>query len=230
MFALAQADSSVHHLNPHDYSRYSLGALLDEARLLLGRERTDAEGVERLVRCVKQQACIDDVQELIRSRSLSTRWDDSGALIVQGRLTPEQGELFLKALAHVKTVPAETSAGARDVPAETPADLTTVPAETSAHARNVPAETRLGPQRVPAETLHPETIRRLACDGGLVTLITNQTGDPLSVGRKTRAIPPATRRALVGSDRHCQYPGCSQEHYVEGHHIVHCANGGETPG
>ena len=280
----------------------------NEAELLKRAKRTDAEGVERLVRCVKQQACIGDVQEMIRSRSLSTRWDDSGALIVQGRLTPEQGELFLKALARaterlagseshrptdqtdsratddpdtywarradalvqvmadslnggasstpgdrhqvhvhvsaetlanastvpaetlapVKTVPAETSAGARDVPAETPADLKTIPAETSAHAKNVLAETLSGPKRVPAETLHPETIRRLACDGGLVTLITNPTGDPLSVGRKTRAIPPATRRALVSRDRRCQYPGCSQEHYVEGHHIVHWANGGET--
>ena len=27
------------------------------------------------------------------------RWDESGALVVQGRLTPEQGALFLEALA-----------------------------------------------------------------------------------------------------------------------------------
>ena len=83
-------------------------------------KRTDAEGVERLVRCVKQQACIDDVQELIRSRSLSTRWDDSGALIVQGRLTPEQGELFLKALARATEMLAGSeSRGAADDEVET---------------------------------------------------------------------------------------------------------------
>ena len=81
---------------------------------------------------------------------------------------------------------------------------------------------------VPAETLHPETIRRLACDGGLVTIIENAGGSPLSVGRKTRAIPPAMRRALLSRDRHCQFPGCTQHRYVEGHHIVHWAKGGET--
>ena len=115
-------------------------------------------------------------------------------------------------LAPAKTVPAETSAGARDVPAETPADLKTIPAETSAHARNVPAETLSGPKRVPAETLHPETIRRLACDGGLITLITR----PQPATRSVSAARPAryrqsTRRALVSRDRHCQYPGCSQQ-------------------
>ncbi|MGE0621812.1 MAG: DUF222 domain-containing protein [Pseudomonadales bacterium] len=68
-------------------------ALLDRAR------QTSAEGVEQIVRSLKQQESLEDVQALIRSRSLSTRWDETGALIIQGRLTPEQGEVFLKALA-----------------------------------------------------------------------------------------------------------------------------------
>ena len=53
-------------------------------------------------------------------------------------------------------------------------------------------------------------------------------GDPLSIGRKTRVIPPSMRRALVARDRHCQYPGCSHDRYVEGHHRVHWAQGGAT--
>jgi len=61
-----------------------------------------------------------------------------------------------------------------------------------------------------------------------VTIIENAKGSPLSVGRKTRAIPPATRRALLSRDRHCQFPGCTQDRYVEGHHVVHWAKGGET--
>ena len=90
------------------------------------------------------------------------------------------------------------------------------------------AGTSTDKNNVPAETLHPETIRRLACDGGLVKIIENAKGSPLNVGRKTRAIPPATRRALLSRDRHCQFPGCSQDRYVEGHHVVHWAKGGET--
>jgi len=36
---------------------------------------------------------------MIRSRALSTRWDEVGMLIVQGRLTLEQGKVFFQALA-----------------------------------------------------------------------------------------------------------------------------------
>jgi len=73
-----------------------------------------------------------------------------------------------------------------------------------------------------------ETLRRLACDGGLITVIKDAKGNPLSIGRKSRVIPPSMRRALVARDRHCQYPGCGHERYVEGHHMVHWAHGGET--
>jgi hypothetical protein len=94
-------------------------------------------------------------------------------------------------------------------------------------AENVSAETFS--VTIPAETpLHPETVRRLACDGGLLTIVEKDNGDPLNVGRKTRAIPPSTRRALLARDRHCRFPGCSHDRYVEGHHIVHWAHGGET--
>ena len=40
------------------------------------------------------------------------------------------------------------------------------------------------------------------CDAGLVTIIENKNGNPLNVGRKTRAIPPATGRALLSCGRH----------------------------
>ena len=59
MFALAQADSSVHHLNPHDYSRYSLGALLDEARLLLGQERALQYRLAAVLRELDTRAHLD---------------------------------------------------------------------------------------------------------------------------------------------------------------------------
>ncbi|TDJ26871.1 MAG: HNH endonuclease [Gammaproteobacteria bacterium] len=56
----------------------------------------------------------------------------------------------------------------------------------------------------------------------------NGQGEVLNVGRKTRVIPTAIRRALRARDGGCQYPGCSQSRYVDGHHIVHWADGGET--
>ena len=75
--------------------------------------------------------------------------------------------------------------------------------------------------------ISPETARRLACDAALVTLV-EKDGKPLSVGRRTRSIPPAIRRALLARDGRCQFPGCERRRFVDAHHIVHWARGGET--
>ena len=72
-----------------------------------------------------------------------------------------------------------------------------------------------------------ETARRLACDAAIVPLI-ERAGRPLSVGRKTRSIPPALQRALASRDRGCRFPGCTNHRTVDAHHIEHWANGGET--
>jgi hypothetical protein len=73
-----------------------------------------------------------------------------------------------------------------------------------------------------------ETARRLACDCSLVGLVENESGHPLNVGRKTRAIPQAIKRALQSRDGGCRFPGCTHTRFTEGHHVEHWANGGET--
>jgi len=73
-----------------------------------------------------------------------------------------------------------------------------------------------------------ETARRLSCDASLVAIIENEKGEPLNVGRRTRTIPPAIRRALNARDKGCRFPGCAFKRYVDGHHVKHWANGGET--
>ena len=78
-----------------------------------------------------------------------------------------------------------------------------------------------------------ETSRRLCCDAGVVHWLDKKDGkngdiEPLSVGRKTRTIPPAIRRALQRRDLGCRFPGCSCSRFVDAHHIVHWADGGET--
>ena len=77
-------------------------------------------------------------------------------------------------------------------------------------------------------SLPVETVRRLACDASIVTVLENEQGEPLNVGRKTRSIPPALRRALNARDRGCRFPGCSNTQYVDAHHIHHWSKGGET--
>jgi hypothetical protein len=73
-----------------------------------------------------------------------------------------------------------------------------------------------------------EAFRRLSCDGGLVAALHGGGGETLDIGRRTRAIPPAIRRALWLRDRGCRFPGCSNRRFVHGHHIRHWAHGGET--
>jgi hypothetical protein len=76
--------------------------------------------------------------------------------------------------------------------------------------------------------LAAETARRLACDASVVPLRTSARGQPLSVGRKTRSIPPALRRALNRRDHGCRFPGCTRARHLDAHHIEHWARGGHT--
>ena len=70
--------------------------------------------------------------------------------------------------------------------------------------------------------------RRVACDAGLVVVHHGADGGVLDVGRRTRTIPTALRRALESRDRNqCQFPGCTSRH-CDAHHVVHWADGGET--
>ena len=73
-----------------------------------------------------------------------------------------------------------------------------------------------------------ETARRLCCDTGIVPVVDGPNGEPLSVGRRTRSIPPAVRRALSNRDRRCRFPGCTATQSLRGHHVQHWAEGGET--
>ena len=73
-----------------------------------------------------------------------------------------------------------------------------------------------------------ETSRRLSCDCSIVHWHENAQGDPLNIGRKTRSIPPAIRRALKRRDHGCRFPGCTCKRFVDAHHVKHWADGGET--
>ncbi len=75
--------------------------------------------------------------------------------------------------------------------------------------------------------LAAETARRLACDCGVVRVEHDAQGHVLNVGRRTRSLPPALRRALEVRDRGCRFPGCGLR-FTDGHHIVHWADGGPT--
>jgi hypothetical protein len=201
--------------------------------------------------------------------------DEDGSLLVRGRLSAEEGALFLTALDA-----ARDSLGDRSRSTRTPNGHRGASAEAGAPSEPVGptcegapvsnatglvlmAETLLssGPaQRTGADSyevvvhvdaaalsapdgasqlddgacqlddgapLHPETARRLACDASVVRIL-ERDGRPLSVGRRTRSVPPALRRALQSRDRCCRFPGCTQRRFLHAHHIEHWARGGPT--
>lgn len=74
-----------------------------------------------------------------------------------------------------------------------------------------------------------EAARRLACDGDLTRVILNAEGKPLAMGRRTRVIPAAIRRALDLRDAGCTHPACDvPARWCDAHHIHHWAHGGSS--
>jgi hypothetical protein len=73
-----------------------------------------------------------------------------------------------------------------------------------------------------------ETSKRICCDTSISTIKEDEEGEPLSIGRKSRVIPPAMKRALKSRDKQCRFPGCTHQYFIDGHHIHHWSEGGET--
>jgi hypothetical protein len=75
-----------------------------------------------------------------------------------------------------------------------------------------------------------ETVRRLACDCGVVPLLLGSNGQPLDIGQLSRSIPPPMRRALVHRDGGCRFPLCDRPaEWCDAHHVnTPWARGGKT--
>jgi len=74
-----------------------------------------------------------------------------------------------------------------------------------------------------------ETARRLSCDASLIRVTEDRSGNILDIGRKTRTIPSAIKRALRIRDQGCQFPGCTVDRrFCDGHHVKHWSKGGHT--
>jgi hypothetical protein len=74
----------------------------------------------------------------------------------------------------------------------------------------------------------PMAIRdRVLCDSA-VQPVWERDGIPFSVGRTQRIVPERTRRIIQMRDRGCRVPGCTNERFVEIHHIIHWLDDGVT--
>ncbi|MFD2416356.1 HNH endonuclease signature motif containing protein [Amycolatopsis pigmentata] len=72
-------------------------------------------------------------------------------------------------------------------------------------------------------------IRRIACDAAVVPVVLGSKSEILDIGRATRVVPRAIRRALIRRDRGCSFPGCAKKaKWCAAHHILEWYFGGPT--
>ena len=78
------------------------------------------------------------------------------------------------------------------------------------------------------DAISPATLQMIACNATLSAMLHDADGSILNVGRRTRKLSAALRRAVRERDRHrCRYPGCESRR-VDAHHIRYWSNGGQT--
>jgi uncharacterized protein DUF222/HNH endonuclease len=76
--------------------------------------------------------------------------------------------------------------------------------------------------------IHPETARRLCCTGRIQTVIEDEAGEPLRLGRMSREPSAQMMRQLRYRDSQCRFPGCGSRRFTQAHHIVWWNRGGPT--
>lgn len=79
------------------------------------------------------------------------------------------------------------------------------------------------------DVLSAATVRRLACDAGIIPMVLGRASEPLDVGRERRLVTKGLRLALIARDRGCSFPNCSTPpQWCDGHHVHHWSRGGKT--
>jgi hypothetical protein len=217
--------------------------------LMIARHGT-AHNVETLVSGYRRAERLNDnevAEQQFHNRTLNYRWGEDGSLVFNGRLPAEVGALLLKALDSAVDSAARDEDASKDdwEPIATRrADALAEMAESylaSGAAESSSADRYHVMLHVTAVTPDEKstciedgphvaavTSRRIGCDSSITRLIEDDKGEPLSIGRNSRVIPPPIRRALKARDKHCRFPGCTHRYRIDGHHIEHWADGGET--
>jgi hypothetical protein len=214
----------------------------EEELLELARHMT-ASQLERAVRAYRNVTAkqADDLHALAHA---GYTWDEDGCLTVRARLAPEDGALFVRALEASRDelqarewseergsaeprrpTSAEALVAMADMSLRGNVDTSSAGERYQVVVHVEPAGGSYALEDGPA--LAAETAQRIACDASIVEMV-ERNGRPLSVGRRTRSIPPAMRRALQARDRRCRFPGCENRRFLHAHHIQHWAHGGAT--
>jgi hypothetical protein len=182
---------------------------------------TTAENVEERCRQIRNVApeSVHDARRAWAGRSL-TAWRDEkrGVLRLTLEVPLDDGELVMRAI--------DCAVAAGEV--TTDVDPRAVAASKSLAWRAQQADAKSLRGGAGRSDLPLETVKRLLCDCSFATVFEDENGQPLDVGRKQRVVSTALRRALHARDRGCTFPGCRRKRYLDGHHVQHWIDGGDT--
>ena len=217
---------------------------VSEAELLELARASSTATLERLVRGWKamergEEQKLERIQH--RLRRFSVFPDGTGMYEVRGKLTPEVAAVLMRAIEAASDAlyrehggePEQRRADALGLVAEQAlaagfggegAPVSGSRAERYQVLLHVEED---GSRLEDGTRLSAESARRLSCDASRVVVKKSAQGRVLGVGRKTRTIPSALRRALEARDRGCRFPGCGLR-FTDAHHIEHWADGGRT--
>jgi hypothetical protein len=221
----------------------------NEEYLLMVATHGTAHHVERFVSQYRRAKTLEDAElamDLHEKREVTYYYDHDGCLVMKARIPADQGELIVKSL---EMAMEESYVGARLAgDTEEPEPIATRRADALCEI----AETYMNNSESSGSTadryqvvvhvgarhafdhldngphVSAVTSKRVSCDCSKTTIKEDENGEPLSISRRSRTIPPPMRRALKARDGGCRFPGCTNHKFVDGHHIIHWADGGET--
>ncbi|AEH10903.1 MULTISPECIES: DUF222 domain-containing protein [Protofrankia] len=181
-----------------------------EAEWVRQAEHATASQLDRLVAAYGRLRGRDGLGQVIdrhTRRSCSWQWDDDGSLIIHARLTPEDGALFVKALdaahaGHAPDMPRDRATNA-DALTAVACDFLTSRAPTLADPARYTVNVHINANLLtdgdrehqsrsdvePGVAVHPETVRRLACDAGVAIPNAGRwAGEPLRLQESVTAL------------------------------------------
>ena len=213
-----------------------------ESRLLIWAGGVSCGAIRRKAD-VATRRTRDDLVDVERSRSLTWTFDEGRRFGLQGELQSAQGAVVAKTLDRLASDlpvmpdedgPAGTEARRADAlvalcstgnrPEDEPDRATVI-----VHARMDGVDGELGECEIEdGPAIDADAARRLACNARRQTVVEDESGLPVRLGRMTREPPAWMVRHLKYRDGECRFPGCGSKRYTQAHHIVWWERGGRT--
>jgi hypothetical protein len=193
---------------------------------------------------VKRNTDPDHGRAQLARRGVWTETGDDGMVTMTIRATPDAAPLLLKAfdaaaasLPDLVDGPESRGAAKRFDGLEHVARTYLEPDEHQAPQTElvVHADLETLAEREPGRSeiengpsLSATTLERLACDCG-IRLAVDERGSTMDIGRRSRTIPSAMRRAVVDRDGgRCRFPSCTMKGRLQVHHGKHWSRRGHT--